>query len=377
MNFFFIFKVIVGGAIACLISNSTPVDGFTTTMTMTKTLTTKTIATTTKTQPTILTMTTNEFSKTDNIIVKNSNVSKKQQHRHSTIGTVAESATATATASRRDILSTVVRQVTGSVAAAATLSSVQAVLNTVVDNTNNNFVSNAAEVVTTTATATTTATSSYPTITGIYTDPKYPNGYRILIKKSEGFATLSYSNGDTNVYTNQRVKINQDQSLTFDFSFQQKEGGQKKNVVVGIVDKEDGNSISFPDGTKWTRKDIYQSIEGVYGTDPRVATQGYRTVIIRKQKQSDKNNNNVLVVELNKIKTITATITSDNNKKKKNGVDSTSILFDFVPGDEQKKIEGTFQNGIISFPVPVQSNSYGNTFTKWDKWVKVGIQAYN
>jgi len=347
MNFFFILEVTFGGAIiACLIS-STPADGFTTTTTRTTTM--ATTVTKTTTQPTILTMTTNEFSKgTDDTTDKNNNIAS----------------------SRRDILSNAGNVV---VAAAAILGS-EAILNNISDNSNNNnFVANAAEV-----DDTTTATSSYPTITGIYTDPNYPNGYRILIKKSEGFATLSYSDNDgddNNVFTNRRVKINQDKSLTFDFSFHRKVGGQKN--VVGIVDKDDGNSISFPDGTTWKRKDIYNSIEGVYGTDPRVATQGYRTVIIRKQK-SDKNNNNVLVVELNKIKTITATIASDDNdknkKKKKNGVDS--IQFDFVPGDEQKMIEGTFQNGIISFPVPVQSNSYGNVFTKWDKWVKVGIQAY-
>ena len=52
---------------------------------------------------------------------------------------------------------------------------------------------------------------------------------------------------------------------------------------------------------------------------------------------------------MNKIKTITATII-DNNDKKKNlnsnggGVD---IQFDF-PGDNKMMIVGTFQNGIIS-----------------------------
>jgi len=93
--------------------------------------------------------------------------------------------------SRRDILSNAGNVVVAAAAAAATLGS-EAVLNIISDNSNNNnIVANAAEV------DTTTATSSYPTITGIYTDPNYPNGYRILIKKSEGFATLSYSDNDS------------------------------------------------------------------------------------------------------------------------------------------------------------------------------------
>ena len=225
-----------------------------------------------------------------------------------------------------------------------------------------------------------------PCFTGVWTDPKHPKGYRVLIRKSYTVANMFLSDGvgvgstttdnnknkdsttvttNTNTtpktYNNIGVKVKDDPKkgetyLTFDFSAK---GGPKK--VVGTV-ADHGNKIVFPDGNVWT-KNVATAVEGVYATDPRVAGEGYRVVIIRK----DPTASNLLAVQLNKDQAITATIVKKDGGTKKDG-GSVGIQFVFP---DKKIVDATYTNNVIRFPFPVQSNASGNTWTKLDEWTKL------
>jgi len=237
------------------------------------------------------------------------------------------------------------------------------------------------------ATAKPGTTCQDPCFTGVWTDPKHPNGYRVLIRKSYTVANMFLSDGvgvgstttDTNknnkdsttvttntnatpkTYNNIGVKVKDDPKkgetyLTFDFSAK----GGPKNVVGTVADH--GNKIVFPDGNVWT-KNVATAVEGVYATDPRVAWEGYRVVIIRK----DPTTRNLLAVQLNKDQAIQATIVpTDGSAKRDDG--SVGIRFVFP---DKKIVDATYTNNVIRFPFPVQSNASGNTWTKWDEWTKL------
>ena len=198
-------------------------------------------------------------------------------------------------------------------------------------------------------------TCEKPCFTGVWSDPKHPNGYRVLIQKSSFVANMFLSDGnDEKSYKNLRVKVEKDKKkgetyLTFDFS---DKGGP--NNIVGTLE-DDGTKIRFPDGNVWT-KNAATAVEGVYATDPRVAGEGYRVVVIRKD------GDNRLAVQLNNKQAITATI-DDLNKN-----DGVGVRFIFP---DNQVVEATYQNRVIKFPFPVQSNAFGNTFTKWDEWTKL------
>lgn len=224
-----------------------------------------------------------------------------------------------------------------------------------------------------------------PCFTGVWTDPKHPKGYRVLIRKSYTVANMFLSDGvvvegtptDTNknnkdsttvatnttpkTYSNIGVKVKDDPKkgetyLTFDLSAK---GGPKK-IVGTVVDH--GNKIVFPDGNVWT-KNVATAVEGVYATDPRVAGQGYRVVIIRK----DPTTSNLLAVQLNKDQAITATIVEKDGGKK---TDDGSVGIQFVFPNKEV-VDATYTNNVIRFAFPVQSNASGNTWTKWDEWTKL------
>mmetsp|Transcript_18254 Transcript_18254/g.27932 ORF Transcript_18254/g.27932 Transcript_18254/m.27932 type:complete len:354 (+) Transcript_18254:59-1120(+) len=211
-----------------------------------------------------------------------------------------------------------------------------------------------------------------PCFTGVWTDPKHPNGYRVVIRKSATVANMFLSDGirvaGDEFYKNIPVKVKDNSSksdgiISFKFDFSFKEGGPKKDMV-GILGR-DGNSITFPDdgGNVWT-KNAATSVEGVYATDPKVAGQGNHVIVIRKA-QPQNFNDNALVVKMNEEQTILAKIINSNSENNAGVVD---IRFKFP---DNKLIDATYKDGIILFPFPVQSNAYGNKITKWDQWTKL------
>jgi len=168
---------------------------------------------------------------------------------------------------------------------------------------------------------------------GVYSDPKHPKGYRVLVSKGKSAANMELSDGgkDGKVF-NLPVKV-KGTNLTFDFS---PKGGPKG--IVGVV-ASDGKSISFPDGNKWPK---LSGVEGVY-SDPN-HPKGYR--VIRKEKGS------TLVVELkNDSKAETVLVSAKSKASKAKGV---TVTFDFPGGN---KLDGSFDNNSITFPD-------GNKWTK-------------
>lgn len=192
------------------------------------------------------------------------------------------------------------------------------------------------------------AAAGFPSFQGVFSDPKHPKGYRIIVAKGSGSATMTLSDGPAKdgspgkIFTFP-VKVKQDKKagttlLTIDFS---PKGGPKD--VVGTL-ACDGNCLTFPDGNKWKKN---TGVEGVYKDGK--ASNSLR--VIRKDKGSN------LVVELrsgSKDATILA-LKSGSNKK-----EGTYVNFDF-PGkkstDPADKVKGSVDNGIIAFPD-------GNKWTK-------------
>mmetsp|Transcript_12869 Transcript_12869/g.14090 ORF Transcript_12869/g.14090 Transcript_12869/m.14090 type:complete len:277 (-) Transcript_12869:97-927(-) len=176
---------------------------------------------------------------------------------------------------------------------------------------------------------------------GVFSDPKHPKGYRVIVAKGSA-ATMSLSDGGANSKLfNLPVKVNKGKdgtTLTIDFSPK----GGPKNIIGTLA--SDGSSISFPDGNKW-KKNV--GLEGVYKSSKNSQ---YR--VIRKDKGSN------LIVELrdNKLPTL---IMAKSGASKKEGV-YVDIQFPVkVKSDDVKAnlIKGSFENGIISFPD-------GNKWTK-------------
>ena len=99
------------------------------------------------------------------------------------------------------------------------------------------------------------ATSSFQ---GVFKDPKYPKGYRIIVGDAGNKATITLQDEpDGQVYsipitseTNTKGQV----ALTIDFSVK---GGPKD--VIAILNKD--SSISFPDGNLWKKEG---GVVGVY-----------------------------------------------------------------------------------------------------------------
>jgi len=176
---------------------------------------------------------------------------------------------------------------------------------------------------------------------GVFSDPKHPKGYRVIVAKGSA-ATMSLSDGgaDSKLF-NLPVKVNKGKegtTLTIDFSPK----GGPKNIIGTLAN--DGSSISFPDGNKW-KKNV--GLEGVYK-----ASKNSQYRVIRKDKGSS------LIVELRDNKSPTL-IMAKSGASKKEGV-YVDIQFPVkVKSDDVKanSIKGSFDNGIISFPD-------GNKWTK-------------
>jgi len=199
---------------------------------------------------------------------------------------------------------------------------------------------------------------------GVWYDPNHLHGWRVLVRKSGSVAMMTLNDGVGNeydpaeTYKNQKVKIIENKKdgttdLDFDFEFK---GGPK---ITGTL-SEDGNKIYFPDGNVWT-KNSANSVEGVYATDPRVAGNGYRLVVVRGTGYDTTKRE--YQVQLNTKQAITATVGTP-----KTGSGGVGLRFDFPDGTP---VDATYKNGVIHFPFPVQSNAEGNTWTKWDEWTKL------
>lgn len=117
---------------------------------------------------------------------------------------------------------------------------------------------------------------------GVYSDPKHPDGYRVIMASSGkgGGATMTLSDGvskdapegtEEKTFKDIPVKIKDgNNELSFDFSFK---GGPKD--AVGTL-SDDKQTITFGDGNTWTKN--ANKYDGIY-KDPKYPN-GYR--IIRK-----------------------------------------------------------------------------------------------
>lgn len=185
---------------------------------------------------------------------------------------------------------------------------------------------------------------------GVFSDPKHPKGYRVLVAKGSSSAIMTLSDGkpkdgsEAKLF-NLPVKVKQDKKegrtlLTFDFS---PKGGPKD--MTGIL-SADGNSIKFPDGNTWKKN---TGVVGVYKDGK--SSGAYR--VIRKDKGSS------LIVELRnsaaaKNPTLAAAKSGSSNKE------GAYVNVEF-PGkkksDPVDTIKGSFKDGALSFPD-------GNKWTK-------------
>lgn len=183
---------------------------------------------------------------------------------------------------------------------------------------------------------------------GVFSDPKHPKGYRIIVAKGSSSATMTLSDGppkdgsEAKLF-NLPVKVKQDKKegitlLSFDFS---PKGGPKD--IIGTL-AADGKSIKFPDGNTWKKN---TGVEGVYKDGK--SSSGYR--VIRKDKGSN------LIVELRNGSKNPTLVAAKSGASKKEG---TFVNVEF-PGkkksDPVDKVKGSFSDGVLSFPD-------GNKWTK-------------
>lgn len=117
---------------------------------------------------------------------------------------------------------------------------------------------------------------------GVYSDPRHPDGYRVLkaVKGSDNKATMALCDGvpkgsTDEAKTYRAIPVSVDNGdLVFDFSFK---GGPK-----GIKGKlsPDKQSITFEDGNTWTKN--ANKYDGIYkvtsGGDPSLSSDAYRIV---------------------------------------------------------------------------------------------------
>jgi len=173
---------------------------------------------------------------------------------------------------------------------------------------------------------------------GIFTDPKHPKGYRVLVGGDKGAMMRLQDDPKDEVY-NLPIKISKDKKtkeaqFTFDFS---PKGGPKDVVaVLGKTEKSGTTTLVFPDGNVWKKE---TGPIGVYsdGFNPK------QVRVIRKDKGSK------LTVDLINSPTQTVTLSAKAGNPK--------ILFDF-PGKPNDP--GTFDatENTLSF-------GDGNVWTKF------------
>jgi len=168
---------------------------------------------------------------------------------------------------------------------------------------------------------------------GVYSDPKHPKGYRVIISAG-GKTSMQLQDDPAGKVFSIPIKVKNDKKagtiLTIDFS---PKGGPKN--IAGTVEKK--GKISFPDGNVWTKT---TGIVGVY-SDPQ-HRKGYR--VIRKDATG-------IVVSL-----------SDSGSRGKEIIipakaTKTSVEFDFSSKGGPASLKGTIKDNVITFPD-------GNTWKK-------------
>jgi len=168
---------------------------------------------------------------------------------------------------------------------------------------------------------------------GVYSDPKHPKGYRVIISAGSKVSMQLQDDPAGKVFSIP-IKVKNDKKvgtlLTIDFS---PKGGPKN--IVGTVEKK--GKISFPDGNVWSKT---TGIVGVY-SDPK-HPKGYR--VIRKDASG-------IVVALSDSGSTSKEITIPAKASK------TSVEFDFSSKGGPASLKGTVKEGVITFPD-------GNTWTK-------------
>jgi len=166
---------------------------------------------------------------------------------------------------------------------------------------------------------------------GVYSDPKHPKGYRVILSSGSKMQLQDDPAGKTFSIP---IKVKNDKKagtlLTIDFS---PKGGPKN--IVGTVEKK--GKISFPDGNVWSKM---TGIAGVY-SDPQ-HPKGYR--VVRKDGAG-------IIVTLN-----------DSGSSGKEiiipaKISKASAEFDFSSKGGPASLKATIKEGVISFPD-------GNTWTK-------------
>lgn len=168
---------------------------------------------------------------------------------------------------------------------------------------------------------------------GVYSDPKHPKGYRVIISDGKK-ASMSLQDDPTGRVFSIPIKVKNDAKLgtllTIDFSVK---GGPKN--IVGTVEKK--GKISYPDGNVWTKA---TGVAGVY-SDPNHPN-GYR--VVRKE-------GTAFIVSLSDSGNPRNEITIPAKSSGPN------VVFDFSSKGGPASLKGTYKDGIISFPD-------GNKWTK-------------
>lgn len=117
---------------------------------------------------------------------------------------------------------------------------------------------------------------------GVYSDPRHPDGYRVLmaVKGSDTKATMTVCDGvpkgsadEPKTYREIPVSVDKDE-FVFDFGFK----GGPKNIKGKL--SADKQSIAFEDGNTWTKN--ANKYDGIYkvtsGGDPSLSSDAYRIV---------------------------------------------------------------------------------------------------
>mmetsp|Transcript_40691 Transcript_40691/g.85483 ORF Transcript_40691/g.85483 Transcript_40691/m.85483 type:complete len:235 (+) Transcript_40691:191-895(+) len=172
-----------------------------------------------------------------------------------------------------------------------------------------------------------------PPINGIYSDPKHPNGYRVVraADKNNAVVTLQDEPKGPIITCTGKIKTSKKTGTTVTFDLSPK-GGPKN--ILGTVD---GDKIFFPDGNAWTK---FPGVDGIY-SDPNHPA-GYRVVRLSGSKM------NITLQDEPK-----GDVTELVGKKKAGG-----YVVDFSPKGGPKNLGVQIKDGQLVFPD-------GNAWTKF------------
>lgn len=170
---------------------------------------------------------------------------------------------------------------------------------------------------------------------GVYSDPNHPDGYRVIMASGNG-ATMTLSDGGSGDETYKNIPIGViGNELSFDFGFK---GGPKGVVAVLSDDKQ---TITFPDGNKWTKN--ANKFDGIY-KDPKYPN-GYR--IIRKFRGSTKVIN--FIAEVNDTGNEKDSVFVQGSHASLFSIPTASFTFYDLPGTEKVVRQKEKPTNIVSY----------------------------